>query len=176
MSSLWEISISLASAVVAACALGITVWQACLTRKHNQLSVQPYLTTSQFENAENHVFTLTISLENCGIGPAIIKNFIFFDGDQEIARNNYHLVESYLKNNILSAYVFYFGFCVPGFAISAGTNHLLLQITSTSGPVNMSLINRLNIIVEYQSIYQDDVFVYDSRNDRIFHGREVQDA
>ena len=59
--------IALASAVIALSAFGTSVWQGYLTRKHNQLSVRPYVAFA-FHRTEETVFRIVIL--NYGMGPA----------------------------------------------------------------------------------------------------------
>ena len=58
--------------------LAATIWQAKITREHNKLSVKPIpdILTSNFENR------ITITLENNGTGPLIIKTFKAIIGNQ----------------------------------------------------------------------------------------------
>ncbi len=64
---------------IACTAVGISIWQGWETRRHNKLSVKPILEihTSTTEAAP----LLGVWVENCGTGPAIIKDMIvYFDG------------------------------------------------------------------------------------------------
>lgn len=129
------------------------------------------LTTFQAEDEKDNTYYSKIYLENCGVGPAIIKNFILLEGDQEVSRNNFRKNQEYIKQRIPAAENLYIGFCVPGYVLSAGTKHTLLEIVTKTAQ-DIAAIEKLNLIVEYQCIYQEEVFTYDSRNDRIYHGRE----
>jgi hypothetical protein len=63
-------AIALSSAVVALCALGISLWQGYVSRRHSILSVQPHvelvITYTQS--------SMTVSLKNGGLGPAFIES------------------------------------------------------------------------------------------------------
>lgn len=75
----WEAVAGLSSAVIALCALGLTLWQGWITRQHNRLSVRPHLTTWSQSDKGNHIYA--VHLLNNGIGPALIKSFqILVDG------------------------------------------------------------------------------------------------
>src|SRR5262245_28007071 len=68
-----------ASLVVAVCALGLTFWQAHVTRRHYRLSVRPHVTTWLQSGAQAGSYKLEIM--NNGLGPASIKSFaILIDG------------------------------------------------------------------------------------------------
>jgi hypothetical protein len=61
--------------IIAACALAFTGWSAYAQRKHNVLSVQPYLTTFTYHNKESGRGYLKVELLNNGLGPAYINKF-----------------------------------------------------------------------------------------------------
>jgi hypothetical protein len=78
--SRWTIFANVAAvcaSVIAVCALGLTIWQAQETHKHNRLLVLPILDLSFSES------TYAITLTNAGIGPAHITNVsLFVDGEK----------------------------------------------------------------------------------------------
>src|SRR3989338_4510805 len=91
----WEAIAGFSSAVVAVCALGLTVWQAAITRRHNRLSVTPHLTTwTQFEQATGRY---SIEILNNGIGPALIKSFSVQVDGQPIVGEESEPIEKALK-------------------------------------------------------------------------------
>lgn len=71
-----DLIVSSCALIVAFLAFLVTVWQSFLSRKHNRLSVKPIL------EVENHmasnVKTMGLKIENCGVGPAIIKEIEIF--------------------------------------------------------------------------------------------------
>jgi hypothetical protein len=173
----WETSISLASAVVAACALGVTVWQGCQNYKHNKLSVRPKLTASESYHDADKGRTITFELINSGFGPAIIKDFILVYDGKEVSNNNRKAYEDFLTKltkdkgiDLVSIYSF-----IPNSSLLAGERYELFSFHHTHGQ-NISFIDKLNLRVSYQSIYEDETWPYDSKKDRLFLGREEQDA
>jgi hypothetical protein len=68
----WDVG-QVSTGIIALCALGLTIWQAMLTRRHNRLSVKPYLTIWNDLDQEKHRYW--IQLLNNGTGPALIKDF-----------------------------------------------------------------------------------------------------
>jgi hypothetical protein len=168
-----EIYIAIASTIIALCALGITLWQAHLSYKHNKLSVQPLLATHETHNKKDDTGYVLFELNNCGIGPAIIKNFTLLYGDQEVARNNRKQYADYLENLVADCNEKYTGSLVPGGALQVSERHPLFAFQYDLEKKNIDFVHKLNIIVEYQSIYRGKTFTYDSRKDRHFHGFEA---
>jgi hypothetical protein len=164
------------SGIIAVCALVVTFWQGCVIRKHNKLSVRPMIATMERHDEKDGVGYIGFDLENSGVGPAVIKSFVLLHEDSEVSRNNRKTYDDFLRDKTKGFHNVYTGSLVPGYSMQAGTKHPLLIFSYETDKHDVSFIHDLNIIVEYQSIYQDEVFTYDSRKDRQFHGREVQDA
>jgi len=61
---------------IALCALSVSIWQCIETRRHNKLSVRPYLSIRVMISKQAPY--MGIQIENNGIGPAIIKKCILF--------------------------------------------------------------------------------------------------
>jgi hypothetical protein len=169
-----ETYIALASAIVSLCALGAAIWQGKQNYKHNKLSVRPFFGTLQYNDVvKGNVGKVTFTLINCGIGPAIIKSFVLLFDGKEVSRNNIKTFDSFLRgkfkdfSNIIT--VSY----VPGAAIEIGERTEIFSFEYMLRGQDISIANKLNLIVDYQSIYQDEVFTYDSRLDRRFHGEEA---
>ncbi len=96
-----EFIISISTIVIACAAVGISVWQGWATRHHNKLSVKPIL--------EIHISTTSdgplmgVWVENCGTGPAIIKDMIvYLDGQPTKVDNQEKAENIYRAANILS--------------------------------------------------------------------------
>lgn len=62
---------AIASGAIALCALGTSLYQAHLSRKHNKLSVLPHMAVHCIEDED----TYRITLRNDGLGPATITKF-----------------------------------------------------------------------------------------------------
>jgi len=71
--------------VISLCALGLTIWQGYITRKHNKLSVQPKLGTEN--ELINGMFFYKIS--NKGLGTACVKKVDYFINGQAISFEEY---------------------------------------------------------------------------------------
>ena len=160
-----ETWVAIASAFTAVCALGATIWQGQQNYKHNKLSVRPKLTT--MENYENTDETRTVTFEliNAGFGPAIFKDFILVYDGKEISKNNRKTYEDFLTEKTQGfTDVCIFSF-IPDSTISSGECCELFSFTHKHGQ-DASFINKLNLRVNYQSIYEDEIYEYDSRKDR----------
>lgn len=70
------------TAIIGICALGLTIYQAALARKHNRLSGRPHLTRFTHRTTEPGKGVLSVDLINKGIGPAFISAFeVYLDGN-----------------------------------------------------------------------------------------------
>jgi len=170
----WGTSISLASAVVAACALGVTVWQGRQNYKHNKMSVRPKLTASEDYEDDDKGRTVTFKLINAGFGPAVIKDFVLVYDGKEVANNNRKAYEDFLtqlSKDVVFQSLYSF---IPDSSLLAGERYELFSFRHKHGQ-DVSFIDKLNLRVNYQSIYEDEIFVYDSKKDRHFQGREIRD-
>lgn len=72
--------VAICAAFIALCALGISVWQGIETRRHNKLSVSPYLSIRVVISKQAPY--MGIQIDNNGVGPAVIKKcIVFIDGE-----------------------------------------------------------------------------------------------
>ena len=72
---------TIATLIVAMCALGLTFWQGFITRQHNKLSVKPML---KFVMKRELGF-YELKLMNCGVGPALIRTFQNYFDSQPVS-------------------------------------------------------------------------------------------
>ena len=156
-----EIWIAVASAVVAICALAVTIWQGRQNYKHNKISVRPKLMVKRkFEHTETEK-TVWFELINSGVGPAIIKDFILIYDGEEVSKNNHKtylecLNKLTITNNVK---LLYFVHCTPDAPISIQECYRLFVFQHQRGQ-DVSFINKLNLRIHYQSIYEDEIFIY----------------
>ncbi|MCG9755039.1 hypothetical protein L1D40_07365 [Shewanella insulae] len=68
-----DVWVSISAAVIALCALGVSIQQIRLSERHNRLSVQPKLRI-EYIRAEGG--RIGVSLTNTGLGPAIINRLL----------------------------------------------------------------------------------------------------
>lgn len=139
--------------IISVCALTFTMWGFYVQRKHNIISVQPYLTTSTNRYIKDGFGYLIVNMENNGLGPAYIKSFqIYCNGKPseyekafEIATNALNC--TYQKTE-LSA----------GYAIRAGEKFSLfsLKFPCENHQTLLSAEEQLNILdasIDYECAY-----------------------
>lgn len=161
----WEAIAGLSSAVIALCALGLTIWQAHIARRHNMLSVTPHLTTWRNMDKANNKYE--VQLLNNGIGPAFIRSFQIQVDGQPITGEGYEPIEKALK--ILfpqSQYRLYHSFLARGYAMAANEIRSLVTIhfLGDEAPEKEEVehnFKRTRLLIEYSSIYEQP-FVLDS--------------
>lgn len=126
---IWDSVGSNAAEIIALCAFSITIYQAYLSRKHNSLSVRPHLSDFSHRNTKGKVGSLTFSVENNGVGPAIIGRFKWkrisdnneFQDLEEIRQELYRV----LNGNISNDHVTYLA---SGYALPANEKRNILSI------------------------------------------------
>lgn len=153
-----------ASNVIALSALAATFWQAYISRKHNKLSVKPYLTTWTTTSSDGYVI---VKIINNGVGPAHIKSFsIFVDGQKMIGEN----LEPHIKclNIIFSDYEFSWYGSYLGIDYMMPSNEqkdlIAIKFTGQKMPTRFEVdhrAKRVQIVIDYESIYEQK-FKYDS--------------
>lgn len=150
-----------ASAIIAVCAIILTMVQAWITRRHNRLSVRPCLAQESHKSVSPQFGELTVRLVNKGIGPAIIDEFtVFLDGKPSEANEAVGNVLGDLKG---TKTVSTMGL---GSAISAGESKIILALQfpiSSADDVEqvMAKVNKLDLRVTYRSMYKEK-FTYTS--------------
>jgi len=93
--------IAIPTIVIACVAVGISVWQGYVTRRHNKLSVKPILEIHTSLSKDNT--PMGVSVENCGFGPAIINDFIvILDGKPTKVNNKKKAENIYKKAHLFS--------------------------------------------------------------------------
>lgn len=144
-----------AGEVIAACALGLTIYHAMIARRHNILSVRPHLT--QFTHREKRPGrgVLAFRLMNNGVGPAFIKSFQLLLDGKPVSDVDQALV-TVLPGRQYSHTVTMLG---NDYAMPAGEvcDLLVLVLPLASGetlePIEEQL-NRFDLVVEYVCAYE----------------------
>lgn len=161
----WEAIAGLSSALIALCALGLTLWQIRTGICHNKLSVKPHLTTWSHEDHQNHQYS--VELLNNGIGPAFFESFqIQIDG-QPVSGEGTELMEKVLKI-LFPQYQYSAGksYFSKGYIMAEKETRNLVSIefygnTVPSAAEIEHAVRRTKLVVTYKSIY-NEVFTYDS--------------
>lgn len=161
----WQVLLGISGTVIALLALILTLWQAWVSRRHNKLSVIPYLTT--WTHTNHQAYKYHVEIINNGIGPALIKSFkIFVDGHQ-IQGKDLELIQKCLKL-LFPAYEYtsYNCYLSEGYMMAPKEKRdlVVIQFLGPTFPSPEEIehaTKRVKIFVEYESIYKDK-FVYDS--------------
>lgn len=71
--------------IVALAAIGLSVWEGLENRWHNRLSVLPHLDpVDRTQRKTDSTYMVRLAIENTGLGPAVLENFIYFRGSKKI--------------------------------------------------------------------------------------------
>lgn len=161
----WEAIAGFSSAVIALCALAFTIWQVSVQRKHNKLSVTPYLTTWSHSNYDYHRYNLQII--NNGVGPALIKKFQIYIDDRQVQGLHLELIKKAIKI-LFPNYLYNLSNCYlsNGYMMAPKEARDLVDIQflgpNFPSPEEIDHASkRVKIFIEYESIYQEQ-FEYDS--------------
>jgi hypothetical protein len=139
--------------IIAACALIFTGWSAYAQRKHNVLSVQPYLTTFTYRNKENGLGFLKVKVLNNGLGPAYINKFETYlnkelcEFEKAVEHATKGIKARYTKTSL-----------GVGYAMQAGEKQSLFSITfPCETDEEMELVekqlNELDVSIDYECAY-----------------------
>lgn len=92
-------ALTVASIFIAACALGLTIWQGCMQRAHNRKSVLPIIEVLIRSGPDADGHEAGFYLRNSGIGPAILKRITILYKGQPLknASTLRQLVDSHWK-------------------------------------------------------------------------------
>lgn len=153
-----ETSVSFAALFISLCAFAVTIYQSYLTRKHNRLSVKPILTLDRFLDLDERSFSVT--LENFGVGPAVIDTFTMKYRGQVIHSFEPQIVQLAFADNVLAIGNFKHYVYQSGEAVGAAQTKLILQINFLDTPSFTEakckdILKNLTLSIEYSSIYSD---------------------
>ncbi|OEE78176.1 hypothetical protein A1OQ_21840 [Enterovibrio norvegicus FF-162] len=151
--------ISLSSVIIALSALGITIYQAYLGRKHNKLSLRPHL-HYWFDNSElDNVYSFEVI--NNGIGPAKVKTF-------EVTLNGETVEERGTRQLSTALYTVFSGYELElttsyldkGNCISPNKSIELFKISfSNDTPISereyKEKLNQISVVITYESFYKE---------------------
>ncbi len=148
-----EITIAISSVVIAVCALGISIWQGYLTRKHNRLTVNPYAVIQVDLSAQSE--QVGVQIRNQGVGPMIINSIGIRRENDYIDFKNMSITKDFLDLQGGD-----FVFRINTGSVSILPNEETWIISTTKHQSNKDLISRLKaalnnstIEITYKSIY-----------------------
>lgn len=157
--------IAICAVAIALIALGISIWQGYLARKHNHLSVKPHI---NIENTKVNGSAFTTSLNNNGIGPAFISSLsISCDGKNHPIKNHNDYKKLFNLIGIdLSLYPHVVTVFDKNTSLTQGASRSLFKFPSTEDDDELSekLLNvlpRLSIDIKYKCIYGNTYTISD---------------
>jgi hypothetical protein len=166
--AVWKFVGNNAAAIIALCALGLSIYQALATRRHNRLSVRPHLVVFTDRSLSNNQATFVVKIRNTGLGPAIVKSYVVFVDGNPFPIADGAVVLSTLCT-ILSRPVPRFGYhrLAPGDAIARDQELVLLSAEFNCAnrqdyETAMKCFERVSARLSYASMYGEP-FEYDSR-------------
>ena len=161
-----ESYIAMASGVIALIALLFAIIQGWQNQKHNRLSVKPFLITFTASGIDKNLRSTNLRIDNRGVGPAIIKNIVLFYKGKEVARNNHNDYNNFMQEKLKYFTDPHGGFFFSGNIIQAGEKRIIYEFKYDPLTQNTAFLNEIELLIEYQSIYEDEIFTLDSRETR----------
>ncbi len=159
----WQknIVIAVLSLFIAGCVLGVTIWQGLQNLKHNRISVLPLLICEEELGKDSTIFRLV----NSGVGPAIITKIeLLFDG-KVVSCNDHESYRAFLKEEMEQPVEPAVGYIYAGEIMSVGYKQWMWGLRHGKTKKDIKFIRKLSLRVEYESVYHDKTYVFDSRND-----------
>ena len=168
-----ELVISGSAVAISLAALGFSIYQGRIARKHNRLSVKPVL--DYYLGAVDDGSDFQLTLKNNGLGPALISSFALFT-------KGYSMKELSEEHNIenleqLSAYIGFphnlnWTFLSKGSIIKNGEGIMIVSYrfdsySKENAKTFGQAIRKLDIKIEYTSIYEVEKFPFE------FNGKKV---
>ncbi len=169
---LWDMVKKDPALAIALAALLYTIIQGLRSHRHNKLSLRPWITVTESIRETSREGHIIISIVNSGVGPAIIKEFILRSNDIVESRNNIPDYINFMRKKRDGITISPLAFYIPGSVIEANDKNELWEIKYKVTPENLRLVHKLSVSVKYKSIYQEEIFSYDSRVRDKFTGRE----
>lgn len=148
---------TIATVIIALCALFLSYWQFRALSRHNKLSIKPLITFEVYSAETENGFGIYI--RNSGIGPAIVKNFKIVVDSTEIIAERPELwkkaaVKLSIDYNTLKFFTLYNNFTIPAgkrFPMLTTDSNIKLDLKK----LFVEALPRVNIIVYYNSIYNE---------------------
>jgi hypothetical protein len=143
-----ETFIALAALIVSISAMVVGIYEAALQRAHDRAEVWPHLELATFTNPQG----ATVTLENGGLGPAIIKSvLVTVDGKR---RRDWPDVLQALLGAVPATYS---NQTVVDHALRAGEQVTIVALGEKDLPKPFwPTVRRVNITVCYASVFGDD--------------------
>ena len=147
----------ISASMVAIIALIVSVWQGYETRRHNRLSVKPFLTFTKNFNPSNtddpNVPSYQLTIKNSGTGPAIIKSFTLSYQNKVIEKStDFNLWQSVLNQAAEKDLKIYQAASYDsGDVIEIGLSKSIIKINYSEPS-----LRKVKLRIVYQSIYEEE--------------------
>lgn len=151
--------ISLSAAIIALCALAISIWQGYITRNHQKLTVKPHI---DFDYKFFPGKPIELRIMNNGLGPAVITSFnVLFDG-KKISNSHsesYIKITDKLKDDTGFDLTFEYNFPLKNEAFPAGSIEYLLKVTlkdkndADAMEAAKNILSRVGFSADYECMY-----------------------
>ena len=145
---------------IAVLALGLTIWQGYLSRKHNRISVRPVLRLVTEYSLGNDDHKYAISVKNCGLGSAIIKDVQIFIKDAEVGKaysdESWNRAIELAKSEHSVFDDFYYTIFTKDVTINSGESvEILWHESDVEKPIIDKVLEEFVFKVSYQSFYKE---------------------
>lgn len=155
------------SGVAAVCAGIVTLYEIHATRKHNRLSVKPFLTDHTHTDRTDNGVVEKFELTNNGLGPALIKKFEIIKDGQPLQYKDEDDLQAQIQKFLPAGNITHIKIFTDLSAIAANENNIILQISVPNGDISkckklQDLAPQLSLRIEYESMYGEKL-VYCSR-------------
>ncbi len=169
-----EVYTAIVTVIIAVIALSFSIWQGLETRRHNRLSVRPVLERVLDVKLNDDTLHYMLAIVNQGTGPAIVKKFQFLLNGKTVSCNDYGTYHDILVEEIQKSkgkLIGKIGFIVPDSVIKDGEQRIIWELKFNKED-DVTLIDRLDLRVEYQSIYEENLPPFDTRKYRLLDDTE----
>ena len=148
--------------VVSLCALILTFYQAWASRRHNRLSVRPYIVSRWNKRKENEGTFLSYELINVGLGPAIVKEFTVTVPGFQRQNRSIPLIEELVAHVLVPGKIRYHlkkqSFPTAGYCIVAHETYLVGEVFLPTPSSNDeqhadSILQSIDLRLRYASFY-----------------------
>ena len=156
------------SVLIAATALWVSIRSDKRSENHTKLSAYPRVMGGSFDKnvlIKRSMRHIGFEIANRGNSPAIIKNAVLFFDGKEVLRNDGHAYIDFIREKTQNFEDVKLGFFLPDGVIGIGEEKVMWELKYDTELDNIDDIIKLDILIEYESIYHDKIFVYDSRDD-----------
>lgn len=157
-----------ASIFIALIALLFSIWQGFEIRKHNRLSAYTRIMGGSFDKnvpMRDNMRHIGFQITNHGNSLAIIKNAILFFDGKEVLRNDGSAYIDFISAKTKNFEDVILRFVVSDGFMGKGEKLILWELKYDTETYNIDDIQKLDLQIEYESIYQDKTFIFDSRDD-----------